>query len=122
LAGFSIGEVELLTGVKSHILRYWEEVTPALLPQKDMGGHRIYTQREVDIIRRLKYLIYTRGFTAEGAGRQIVREGEKMDVHAEALTAIRRCRANLNEAYVALKKKREAKRNPGIQEKADEKN
>ena len=55
---FSIGEVEELSGVKAHILRYWEEVIPGFAPQKDIGGRRTYTQRELEIIMRLKFLIY----------------------------------------------------------------
>ena len=54
---YSIGEVEELTGIKAHVLRYWEEVIPGFAPQKDMGGRRTYTQREIEMIFRLKYLI-----------------------------------------------------------------
>ena len=57
MATFSIGEIEKLTGIKAHILRYWEEVVPSLTPQKDLGGRRTYSQRDVQIILRLKHLI-----------------------------------------------------------------
>ena len=50
MATFSIGEIEKLTGIKAHILRYWEEVVPSLSPQKDLGGRRTYSQRDVQII------------------------------------------------------------------------
>ena len=62
---YSIGEVEELTGIKAHVLRYWEEVIPGFAPQKDMGGRRTYTQREIEMIFRLKYLINEKKFTAE---------------------------------------------------------
>ena len=54
---YTIGDIEELTGVKAHILRYWEEVIPGFTPQKDAGGRRIYSQHELDLIFRLKYLI-----------------------------------------------------------------
>ena len=54
---YSIGQIEEITGVKAHILRYWEEVVPSLAPEKDFGGRRIYSKRELDMIERLKYLI-----------------------------------------------------------------
>ena len=57
MANFSIGEVEDLTGIKSHILRYWEEVIPSLAPKKDIGGRRSYSARDLQTIFRLKYLI-----------------------------------------------------------------
>ena len=55
MASFSIGEVEELTGIKSHVLRYWEEIIPSLSPQKDFSGRRIYSSRDLQIIFRLKY-------------------------------------------------------------------
>ena len=54
---YTIGQIEDLTGVKAHVLRYWEEVVPGFTPRKDMSGRRLYSQREVDLILRLKYLI-----------------------------------------------------------------
>ena len=74
MALFSIGEVEKITGVKAHILRYWEEVVPSITPQKDIGGRRTYSIREVQIIMRLKYLIQKKKFSIEGARNQIIAE------------------------------------------------
>ncbi len=54
---YTIGEVENLTGVKTHILRYWEQVIPGFTPQKDLTGKRLYSQHEVELIFRIKYLI-----------------------------------------------------------------
>ena len=71
---YSIGEIEELSGVKSHILRYWEEVIPGFAPRKDLGGRRVYTQRDLDLVLRLKYLIYERKFTIEGARDEILHE------------------------------------------------
>ena len=45
---YSIGDVEDLTGVKAHILRYWEDVIPGFSPQKDMSGRRVYSQHEIE--------------------------------------------------------------------------
>ncbi len=102
MSGFSIGDVEAITGLKAHILRYWEEVIPAIAPKKNVGGHRLYSQREIDVIRRLKYLIYTDGFTIDAAWKKIVRESECYS-KTEVLMAIRKCRTELNSAYVTLK-------------------
>ena len=55
---YSIGQVEKITGVKAHILRYWEEQIPSFKPKKDLGGRREYSARDVEIVMRLKYLIY----------------------------------------------------------------
>ncbi len=70
MAEFSIGEVERLTGLKAHVLRYWEEVIPFVRPRKDDQGHRFYRQRDVELITRIKYLVQEKKYTLEGAGER----------------------------------------------------
>ena len=71
VASYSIGDVEEITGVKAHVLRYWESVIPGFAPQKNMAGHRVYSQREIDIILRLKYLINIKKFTVKSSKTRI---------------------------------------------------
>ena len=100
---YTIGQIEDLTGVKAHVLRYWEEVIPGFTPQKDFGGRRIYSQREVELIFRLKYLITEKKFTVEGAGQQILEEAEVVQNNAELIQSIRECRSELSNIYLKLK-------------------
>jgi len=102
---YTIGQVEELTGVKPHILRYWEEAVPGFTPHKDLTGRRFYTQREVELIFRLKYLINEKKFTAEGAGCQILEEAQIVQDNAELIHQIRQARAELSELYLRLKHK-----------------
>ncbi len=74
MAEFSIGEVEGLTGLKAHVLRYWEETIPFIRPRKDDRGRRVYTSRDVDLILRVKHLVQERKYTLEGAGERLVVE------------------------------------------------
>lgn len=89
---FSIGQVERVTGVKAHILRYWEEQIPLIRPRKDSLGRRFYSAREVALIFRLKYLVYGKKFTAKGAGEQLLRElaGSAASPAASLVQEIRR--------------------------------
>ena len=103
---YSIGEAEVLTGIKSHILRYWEEVIPGFAPKKDLGGRRIYTERDIDLILRLKYLINERKFTIEGARDEILRETMNYDSKAEVLDSIRQIRSELSQMYMIIRKYR----------------
>ncbi|WP_443740976.1 MerR family transcriptional regulator [Treponema berlinense] len=103
---YSIGEAEELTGIKSHILRYWEEVIPGFAPKKDLGGRRIYTERDIDLILRLKYLINERKFTIEGARDEILRETMNYDSKAELLDSIRQIRSELSQMYMIIRKYR----------------
>ena len=106
---YSIGEIEELTGIKQNVLRYWETVIPGFAPRKDLGGRRVYTERDFEIILRLKYLIYERKFTIEGARNEILHESEAYETQTEAMNTIRELRRELTELYFMLKKHRTAK-------------
>ena len=89
---YTIGQIEELTGVKAHVLRYWEEVIPGFAPHKDMGGRRFYSQRELELVFRIKYLINEKKFTAEGAGHQILEEAQTVYDNADLIQQIHECR------------------------------
>ncbi|MBQ2313295.1 MAG: MerR family transcriptional regulator [Treponema sp.] len=111
MAQYLIGEVERLTGIKAHVLRYWEEVIPCFAPQKDLNGRRLYSQREIELILRLRYLINTKGYTIEGARRQLIQEAANADtaeVQAATLKTLREIRAQLGEMYLMLRKSGES--------------
>ncbi|MBP3772186.1 MAG: MerR family transcriptional regulator [Treponema sp.] len=103
---YSIGEVEELTGIKQNILRYWETVIPGFAPRKDLGGRRVYTERDFEIVLRLKHLIYERKFTIEGARKEILHESQAYENNAEAMNAIRELRTELTQLYFEIKKGR----------------
>ena len=102
MALFSIGEVERITGVKAHILRYWEEVVPSITPQKDIGGRRTYSIREVQIIMRLRYLIQKKKFSIEGARNQIIAETDKPESVVNILQQINEIRSELLYMFKAM--------------------
>lgn len=100
---YSIGQVEEITGVKAHILRYWEEIIPGFAPQKDIGGRRIYSQRELELIMRLKFLIYEKKFTIEGARDQLIAEVDSVNDNAELVRQISELRKDLTDLYFSIK-------------------
>lgn len=73
---YKIGEVCRMADVQPYVLRYWETEFPALAPNKSGGGQRLYTQREIDIILRIKQLLYSEGFTIAGAKKKLETEME----------------------------------------------
>src|SRR6516165_8017367 len=78
---FRIGEVSRKTGVKAFVLRYWETEFPMLDPEKGPNGRRLYRQEDVDLILKIKRLLYDEGFTIAGARRHL-REGGSADSDA----------------------------------------
>jgi DNA-binding transcriptional MerR regulator len=73
---YKIGEVCRMADVQPYVLRYWETEFPALAPNKSGGGQRMYSRAEIDIILRIKQLLYSEGFTIAGAKKKL--EGEPM--------------------------------------------
>ena len=74
MSRFLIGQVCNALGVRAHVLRYWERHVELLSPAKDRSGRRMYTLRDVQLLSRLKHLVYTRGMSVEGASRKLVEE------------------------------------------------
>jgi len=71
---YKIGEVCKLADVQPYVLRYWETEFPPLSPNKSGGGQRLYTRHEIDIILRIKQLLYSEGFTIAGAKKKLEME------------------------------------------------
>ncbi len=74
MAEYSIGDVERMTGIKAHVLRYWEEAVPLIRPRKDDQGRRFYGTRDVELIERVKFLVQEKKYTLEGAGERLLAE------------------------------------------------
>jgi DNA-binding transcriptional MerR regulator len=67
----NIAEVSDLTGVKAHVLRYWETEFQSLKPEKNRSGQRVYRQKDLDVIQRLKRLLYEEEYTISGARKRL---------------------------------------------------
>jgi DNA-binding transcriptional MerR regulator len=84
-----INEVGKLTALKPYVLRYWETEFPQLSPEKDENDQRRYRQKDIDLILRIKRLLYDEKFTIAGAKQRIA---------AEAVPAQQRPRASATPA------------------------
>jgi DNA-binding transcriptional MerR regulator len=74
---YTIGEVSETTGIPAHVLRYWETEFPQLRPKKGRSGNRTYQAKDLDIISRIRELLYDKRFTIAGAKAQL--NGGKTD-------------------------------------------
>lgn len=81
---YTISEVSELTGVKPHVLRYWENEFPSLRPRKDRGGSRRYRQRDVEEVLAIRSLLYQEGYRIAGARKLLAQRRQA----ASAETAI----------------------------------
>lgn len=82
---YRIGEVSRITGLKPHVLRYWESEFRVIKPHKTGSLQRLYRKRDLRLILRIKKLLYEEGFTISGA-RKKIRDLEKEDGRRSKLT------------------------------------
>src|SRR5512137_3151282 len=68
---YRIGEVSRLTGLKPHVLRYWESEFKVIKPHKGGSLQRLYRRKDLDLILKIKKLLYEEGFTIAGAKKKI---------------------------------------------------
>jgi len=75
---YRIGEVSRITGLKAHVLRYWESEFKVIKPYKGGSLQRLYRKKDLDLILKIKKLLYEDGFTIAGAKKKI-RDLEKAE-------------------------------------------
>ncbi|MBI3455097.1 MAG: MerR family transcriptional regulator [Candidatus Rokubacteria bacterium] len=71
---FRIGEVAHLTGVPPYVLRYWESEFKLLRPRKNHAGQRVYRKQDIELVLRIKRLLYEERLTLEGAKKRLQQE------------------------------------------------
>jgi len=73
---FRIGEVAALLAVEPYVLRYWETEFPSLSPKKSGTGHRLYRRKDVELLLKIKHLLYDKRYTIEGARQSLHNESK----------------------------------------------
>ncbi len=68
---YKIREVCRIVGVEAHVLRFWESEFPALSPPKSKTGQRTYRPKDIELLLRIKKLLYEEGFTIAGARKRL---------------------------------------------------
>ena len=71
---YRIGEVEAITEVPAYVLRYWESEFKLLRPKKNPAGQRLYRRRDLELVLRIKSLLYEERLTLEGAKKRLLAE------------------------------------------------
>ena len=85
---YSISEVSEITGLKQYVLRYWETEFSQLKPNKNRSGNRTYKSHDVDLILKIKSLLYDRKFTIKGAQQYLKisrKEMKKYDIEPKII-------------------------------------
>jgi len=72
---YKIREVCEIVGVEAHVLRFWETEFPALSPPKSKSGQRTYRPKDIELLLRIRKLLYEDGFTIAGARKKLSASG-----------------------------------------------
>jgi len=68
---YSISEVVRITRLEAYVLRFWEKEFPMLKPRKNRGGNRMYQKSDIEMINKIKHLLYKENYTIEGARNRL---------------------------------------------------
>ena len=99
---YRIGEVSRITGLKPHVLRYWESEFKVIKPHKDGSLQRLYRRKDLDLILKIKRLLYEDGFTIAGAKKKI-RDLERVENKQMKLKLVEKgSNGNAHEFLIAL--------------------
>lgn len=107
---FKIGEVCAITGVKQHVLRYWESEFRILHPQRAQSKQRLYRRADVETVLTIKRLLKDEGFTINGAKKALARGdggGEEQEVAAPMAETEQELSGNGNQADIFVQIKAE---------------
>jgi DNA-binding transcriptional MerR regulator len=99
---YSISEVSRMTGLEAYVLRFWEKEFPLLKPRKNRGGNRTYTEKDIEVINRIKHLRTKEKLTIPGARTRLMmkrpsEEKEEMVSSAKMKTIIGQIRQDVEE-------------------------
>jgi len=72
---FKIGEAARLCGVKPYVLRYWETEFKSVKPEKTRSQQRLYRRRDVELLLKIRHLLYDKRYTIEGARSRLRDQG-----------------------------------------------
>lgn len=74
----TISEVADELDIPQHVLRFWESRFPQIKPMKRAGGRRYYRPDDVDLLRGIRHLLYSEGYTIRGVQRILREQGPKI--------------------------------------------
>ena len=108
---YRIGQVSRLTGIKPHVLRYWEGEFKLIRPRKDARGQRLYRRKDIDTILQIKDLLYNQRYSISGAKQRLkaqaaarrAQESPALPPSSELQMIINRQKRQIEELLVMLR-------------------
>jgi DNA-binding transcriptional MerR regulator len=104
---YKIGEVSRIAGVEPYVLRYWESEFSFLRPRKNKSGQRVYTRKDLDLVLRVRKLLYEDRYTIEGVRKKFgesetPRQAQNLAVQSSSKEVIEKIKKRLIEILSRL--------------------
>ena len=95
---YSIGEVAEMLGENVSLVRFWSDSFPKFVrPKRNAKGNRMYSKDDIEMLKRIYFLVKECGMTLEGAAKRLQGETAKIDNTVKVLDSLRRIRSRLEE-------------------------
>jgi len=101
---YKIGEVSEIVDVPTYVLRFWETEFKKIKPKRTPSGQRLYRKKDVDLVLKIKHLLYNKRYTIQGA-KQHLRVYEKDSKEKIPAPTLYEIRSELEDIRALLKKK-----------------
>lgn len=103
---YRIGDVSDMLGLPQSTLRFWETQFPIAVPRRNDKGTRLYTPKDIENLRMLKFLLHDKGLRIEAAREELKVNRDGIIRRAEALARLREVRDRLQSLLDSLHKLR----------------
>jgi DNA-binding transcriptional MerR regulator len=84
---FRIGEVSKIAKIPAYVLRFWESEFPRIRPKRTDAGQRLYSRADIELIFKIKTLLYEKKFTIQGARQHLSVRSRKDEASEKQLLA-----------------------------------
>jgi DNA-binding transcriptional MerR regulator len=86
---FKIGQVGEIAGLPTSVIRFWETEFPKINPKRSQSGQRLYRKSDIEIILKIKYLLYEKKFTIRGAKKSLGSGTTESNIPSAAIEDLR---------------------------------
>lgn len=76
---YTIGEVAKELDLTTSLIRFWETEFKEVNPKKNRKGNRVYTPDDIEVIRRIQYLLKVKQYTIKGAKEKLKHDQSEID-------------------------------------------
>ncbi len=92
---FKIGEVSEMLGIPASTLRFWEKSFPQIKPLKTKKGDRLYTPKDIEVLKNIHYLSHKKGVKLAQVSKKVKREDSVLDPKMDTIKALREIKEKL---------------------------